>query len=191
MSGNLLACFILTSGPITLALWPGIGVGKKVFYILAASQTDRRAARDSFSGSHPTEAAFFARRRFVYSDVFTGASRKPLSCIVRRRYMNIQCGEKKERGNRFKCCASGAGCRQSRSPTRFSFVITVVQNSSTPRAYCPSFCLCSCAGWRGESSAHECKCSAPWLLGMERTGSRIVRRKTEGGGERNDGWITR
>lgn len=96
---------------------------------------------------------------------------------------------KKKKGNRFKCCASDAGCRQSNSPTRFSFVIPV-RTKLFNAAYCPSFCLCSCAGWRGESSASECKRSAPWPMGTERTGSHIPRMKT-GGGERNDGWITR
>lgn len=94
---------------------------------------------------------------------------------------------KNKKGNRFKCCASDAGCRQSNSPTRFSIVIPVAQNSSTLL----TVLLSVCAGWRGESSASECKRSAPWLMGTERTGSHIPRMKTEGGGERNDGWITR
>lgn len=48
---------------------------------------------------------------------------------------------KKKRGNRFKCCASDAGCRQSNSPTRFSFVIPVAQNPST----LPTVLLSVCA----------------------------------------------
>lgn len=95
MSGNLLACFILTSGPVTLSFWRGTGVGKRSFISLWRFR-QRQVTCDSFSASGQRKL-LFARRHFVYSDVFIGASWKPPSCRVRCRCMNIQCGKKEER----------------------------------------------------------------------------------------------
>lgn len=91
MSGNILAHFILTSGPITSAFWPGVDVCNKFFFLYPCSVSDTQTSRSPLvlrersSGGH-----FFARRRFVYSDVFICASWKSPRCRVKRRCMNIQ-----------------------------------------------------------------------------------------------------
>lgn len=104
--------------------------------------------------------------------------------------MNIQCGKKKKKGNRFKCCASGAGCRQGNSPAHFSFVIFIAQNSSALLSALFLFVL-MCRPRRGMVGIRIHVQSPLARAGTERTGFHILRMKTGKGGEgRKNVWIT-
>lgn len=104
--------------------------------------------------------------------------------------MNIQCGEK--RREETVSSAVRATLAVDKAIPRLVFHLSYPSHKTLQRCLLSFFLfvlMCRLEG-RIESSASECKRSAPWPMGTERTGSHIPRVKT-GGGERNDGWITR
>lgn len=161
MSGNLLACFILTSGPVTLSSWPGVAVRKNLFYIYVAFQRhiDESLVTRS-QGAANGSCLLLAGALFIR--MFSSAPLGSLQAAVRRRCMNIQCGGKKEERKLFQVLCEWCWRSTKQLPSLF-FICHSHRTKLFSAAYCPSFALCSCAGRRGDSSASECECSAPWL----------------------------